>query len=259
MPAPLRKAVAGLELDGNHSIGRDPLRPVAGRGRITAKGYQPENVAFLAELTEIDDHGRRVGRDPCTIPLDVLTAAGHPRSSARDVIRRMQEASEASSGVADRWVLFPLTQNGDARLTTDGRQWIVERREHGQWRELGSLLTRVGIWQVCVDNRIVVGWDAEEAIQALPDRFVREKPPGLMLPRACQGGEPAGSLTTLRERFCSSCRAIGSGTGPNKAEIRRCDIIDCSVWPYRLGFNPHNPKRGKNPFAEERADARSTA
>ncbi len=71
----------------------------------------------------------------------------------------------------------PLTQNGDARLTTDGRQWIVERREHGQWRELGFLLTRVAIWQVCVDNRIVVGWDAEDAIQALPDRFVRENRP----------------------------------------------------------------------------------
>jgi hypothetical protein len=58
---------------------------------------------------------------------------------------RCEESSEASSGVAEKWVLFPLTQAGDARLTTDGLQWIVERREYGQWRELGFVLTRVGI------------------------------------------------------------------------------------------------------------------
>ena len=74
-------------------------------------------------------------------------------------------------------MLFPLTQAGDARLTTDGLQWIVERRQHGQWRELGFVLTRVGIWQTCLDAGIVVGWDAEDALQALPDRFSRNPSP----------------------------------------------------------------------------------
>ncbi len=29
-----------------------------------------------------------------------------------------------------------------------------------------------------------------------------------------------------------------------------CVIIDCPIWPYRTGRNPHNPQRGKNPFAD---------
>jgi hypothetical protein len=49
-------------------------------------------------------------------------------------------------------------------------------------------------------------------------------------------------LTELRQH-CLSC-------AENAAEVRRCPIIDCPLWPYRLGRNPHNPKRGKNPFAD---------
>jgi hypothetical protein len=158
---------------------------------MTPRGYQPENAAYIDQLTEIDDHGRRVGRDPGAVPLDVLTAAGHPRTNAKSVINRMRDWSEASSGVAEKWVLFPLTQSEDARLTTDGLQWIIERNEHGQWQELGFVLTRVGIWQVCVDKGVVVGWDAEEAIQALPERFSRNLSPDSVRPRALQGGEPS--------------------------------------------------------------------
>jgi len=41
------------------------------------------------------------------------------------------------------------------------------------------------------------------------------------------------------------CIQCSSG---NKAEVRRCAIYDCAAWPYRMGKNPHNPRRGKNPF-----------
>jgi hypothetical protein len=34
----------------------------------------------------------------------------------------------------------------------------------------------------------------------------------------------------------------------NAAEVRRCAIINCPLWPYRMGRNPHNPKRGKLPI-----------
>jgi len=34
-----------------------------------------------------------------------------------------------------------------------------------------------------------------------------------------------------------------------EADVRRCAAIDCPLWPYRLGKNPHNPRRGKDPFA----------
>lgn len=43
-------------------------------------------------------------------------------------------------------------------------------------------------------------------------------------------------------RHCLSC-------AENSAEVRRCAIIDCPIWPYRAGRNPHNPARGRNPFA----------
>jgi hypothetical protein len=50
-------------------------------------------------------------------------------------------------------------------------------------------------------------------------------------------------LTTIREEVCMPCSA------GNRAEVRRCPIYDCPCWPYRMGRNPHNPRRGKNPFA----------
>jgi len=34
----------------------------------------------------------------------------------------------------------------------------------------------------------------------------------------------------------------------NAAEVRRCTTIQCPFWPYRMGSNPHNPRRGKDPF-----------
>ena len=42
-------------------------------------------------------------------------------------------------------------------------------------------------------------------------------------------------------RYCVDC-------AENSAEVRRCTIIDCP-WPYRMGGNPYNPKRGTNPFS----------
>ena len=40
------------------------------------------------------------------------------------------------------------------------------------------------------------------------------------------------------------------GCQENAAEVRRCTIINCPLWPYRMGRNPHNPRRGRNPFAK---------
>jgi hypothetical protein len=48
-------------------------------------------------------------------------------------------------------------------------------------------------------------------------------------------------LTQLRQH-CLAC-------AENAAEVRRCAIINCPLSPYRMGKNPHNPKRGVNPFA----------
>lgn len=42
-------------------------------------------------------------------------------------------------------------------------------------------------------------------------------------------------------RQCLSCAETVS-------EVKRCVIIDCPLWAYRMGKNPHNPRRGVNPF-----------
>ncbi len=48
-------------------------------------------------------------------------------------------------------------------------------------------------------------------------------------------------------RQCLAC-------AENSAEVRRCALIDCPIWPYRMGKNPHNPRRGRNPFAPKKVD-----
>jgi hypothetical protein len=40
----------------------------------------------------------------------------------------------------------------------------------------------------------------------------------------------------------------------NAAEVRRCTTFRCPFWPYRMGKNPHNPRRGTNPFSARRTD-----
>ncbi len=44
-------------------------------------------------------------------------------------------------------------------------------------------------------------------------------------------------------------RVVCAGCAENMAEVRRCAVTNCPIWPYRMGRNPHNPRRGKNPFA----------
>ena len=122
-------------------------------------GYIPRTMPGSSILTEpgtgrTDRKGRsrRVGRDPMTIPSDVLTAAGHPP-------RRTSAVVSALSAALDL----------DLRAEFD----LVEYRD-------------------------------------------------------------------LR-RYCLTC-ADSSGA------VRHCAIINCPAWGFRMGRNPHNPKRGRNPF-----------
>jgi hypothetical protein len=56
-------------------------------------------------------------------------------------------------------------------------------------------------------------------------------------------------LTSLRRRYCYPCRpSDGFTDGPSRNGIRECATIDCPCWQYRLGFNPHHPRRGVAPF-----------
>ena len=125
-------------------------------GKMSADGYVPENAAWLDVLTKPDDETgrtrsdgrlRRIGRDPMSIPLDVLTASGYPPRRTSSVVAALTKALELDlSSYAMR-----------------------------EYRDL--------------------------------------------------------------RRYCLDC-------AENSAEVRRCAIINCPFWPYRMGRNPHNPQRG---------------
>lgn len=44
-------------------------------------------------------------------------------------------------------------------------------------------------------------------------------------------------LKAIREN-CIEC------SGGNQAEIRRCPIVRCALWPYRFGTNPFTSRQG---------------
>jgi hypothetical protein len=132
-------------------------QPVSLKGRMSPDGYEPENVAWWEVLTSPSANGerRRYGRDPMSIPPEVLTAAGHPPRRTRAVV------------------------------------------------------------------------------SALGDEV---------------NGHAIRSYKDLR-RYCLNC-------AESLSEVRRCSVIDCPVWPYRGGSNPHNPRRGRNPFCTAAHGAR---
>ena len=53
-------------------------------------------------------------------------------------------------------------------------------------------------------------------------------------------------LRVLRAKCVDCC-------GGNEAEVRRCHITDCDLWPYRLGKNPFSGHKG-NAAALRRGD-----
>jgi hypothetical protein len=130
---------------------RSMARPVSLKGRMTRKGYEPENHFWLETLTEMVN-GRRAGRDPLKIHPDLLALAGHGPRRTRSIVAAL----------------------GDEP----------------------------------VDPTIICHKD-------------------------------------LR-RHCLSC-------AESKVQVRFCAVIDCPLWPYRMGRNPHNPQRGRNPFVERQA------
>ena len=147
------KEGAATHLPGPHfnaAILRTPMAdPVSYKGRMVNGVYQPENARWREILTETVGN-KVVGRDPMTLPPDVLTKAGHgPRRTS--------------------------------------------------------------------------------AIVAAIDMPV---------------GEDIKEYRDLRRHCLNFC---GSG---DAAEVRRCPIYDCAAWAYRTGKNPHNGRRGKNPFSK---------
>ena len=117
---------------------------------VPGQGYQPENCEWFDELTENGKGGRRLGRDPMSVPTAVLIASGHPPRRTRAILKAL----------------------GDEPINH-------EIRRHSDLRKH------------CLD--------------------------------CCGGG---------------------------KVAVRRCANINCPLWAYRMGRNPHNPRRGRNPFSK---------
>jgi hypothetical protein len=72
-------------------------------GKMGADGYIPKNDGWFERLTKIEDETgrtdhngqpRRIGRDPMSIPVDVLTASGHPRRRTSSVVAALSKALE---------------------------------------------------------------------------------------------------------------------------------------------------------------------
>ena len=65
---------------------------VAYRGRMVRRDgerhatYQPENHEWRDWLCDHDELGNLVGKNPMTLSLDVLSAAGHPQAGVRSVL-----------------------------------------------------------------------------------------------------------------------------------------------------------------------------
>lgn len=154
----------------------EPVAAVAYRGRMVRREgaryatYRPENHEWRDWLCDRDKDGRLVGKDPMTIPPEILAASGHPDPSPAGV------------------------------------KAVVSRLKRMQNPDL-------------------------EAGGELPF-------------------ETPTRLTNIREKVCTPC------SSDNLAEVRRCAIYDCPAWAFRMGHNPHNPRRGQNagidPFADRR-------
>ncbi len=53
---------------------------------------------------------------------------------------------------------------------------------------------------------------------------------------ASLGHSPISLLKAIRQNCISCCMG-------NRAEVRRCGIVTCSLWPYRMGTNPTRARR----------------
>ena len=61
---------------------------------------------------------------------------------------------------------------------------------------------------------------------------------------AALGDEPVDESIIRHKDLRQHCLSCAG----SKADVRQCAIINCPLWPYRMGRNPHNPQRGRNPF-----------
>jgi len=72
---------------------RPAAEPVCLKGRMGPYGYEPQNAAWWEVLTSPSPKGerRRYGRDPMSIPPEVLVAAGHPPRRTRAVVSTLRD------------------------------------------------------------------------------------------------------------------------------------------------------------------------
>jgi hypothetical protein len=63
------------------------------------------------------------------------------------------------------------------------------------------------------------------------------------------GHEKISATKAIRAKCLDCC-------GDNAAEVRRCHIVDCSLWPFRMGSSPFRPKLSEDEKQRRAAVAR---
>jgi hypothetical protein len=58
----------------------------------------------------------------------------------------------------------------------------------------------------------------------------------------CDRGDSVDPSIRRHKDLRNHCLACDDPAG-----VRLCTVINCPFWPYRMGKNPHNPRRGKAP------------
>jgi hypothetical protein len=124
----------------------------------------------------------------------------------------------------------PVSMRG--RVTSDGY-----RPENHQW--LDQLLERDEHGKLVGRNPMDIDLDVLKNAGHPPRRTA-----ALVAAWSDRGDEslfaPIREVRDIRTH-CLECSAGGA------REVRECRIINCPFWAYRLGRNPHNPRRGTRP------------
>jgi hypothetical protein len=125
----------------------------------------------------------------------------------------------------------PVSRQG--RMTADGFQ-----PENHQWLDL--LLERNEHGKAVGRNPMDVELDVLKSAGHPPRRTA-----ALVAAWSDRGDEPLFAPIKEVRDIRDHCLACSAG---EQREVRECRIINCPFWAYRLGRNPHNPKRGTRPL-----------
>jgi hypothetical protein len=166
------------------------------------------------------------------------SANGFPSGTTNAGLTRRSQTSNGAEAVAPANAEEPILVVSPAvamrgRMTSNGWQ-----PENHQW--LSSLLDRdehgklIGRNPLTIDLRVLRN-------SGHPPRRTK----ALIGAWSNRGDEPLFAPIRKVSDVRGHCLVCSSDSN---REVRECRVINCPFWAYRLGRNPHNPRRGQRPF-----------